>query len=150
MLNKEDVPTKRGAKWISSTGKRILTNDKYTGDVLFQKTYTNVQFNCHHNKGEKNIYLAENHHEAIVSQEDFETAGKMLRQHALERNIRQDSEKCQKRYAFSGKIICGECDSTFKRRTHCTAGKNYAAWCCNGHLTDKNSCYMMCSSGTMR
>lgn len=46
-----------------------------------------------------------------------------------------------KRYPFSGKIICGQCGSKFKRRTH-TNGKPYIAWCCATHITDKQKCSM--------
>ena len=88
------------------------------------------------------MYLAKDHHEAIISHEDFEAAEKMLKQHAREKNISSDSEKYQQRYTFSGKIICGECGGTFKRRTHYTAGTSYIAWCCNTHLSDKDSCSM--------
>ena len=66
----------------------------------------------------------------------------MLKQHAKEKNVIPDSEKYQNRYAFSGKIICGKCGSTFKRRTHYTSGDSYIAWCCNTHLNDKNACSM--------
>ena len=89
------------------------------------------------------MYLVRNHHEAIISHEDFEAAGRILEQHAKEKNISSDSKKYQQRYAFSGKIICGECGGTFKRRTHYTAGTSYVAWCCNTHLADKEACPMM-------
>ena len=46
------------------------------------------------------------------------------------------------RYCFSGRIICGECGDTFKRRTHSCAGNKYAAWCCNTHINDKSQCSM--------
>ena len=142
-LNEDQVPTKKGGHWNATTVKGILRNEKYTGDCLFQKTYTDSFFNRHHNHGEKNMYLARNHHEAIISHEDFEAAGRILEQHAKEKNISSDSKKYQQRYAFSGKIICGECGSTFKRRIHCTAGTSYVAWCCNTHLADKEACPMM-------
>ena len=142
MLNEEKIPTRKGNHWSASTVKGILTNEKYTGDVLFQKTYTDAQFNRHHNRGEKNQYFVSDHHEAIISHSEFEAAEKMLKQHAKEKNVIPDSEKYQNRYAFSGKIICGKCGSTFKRRTHYTSGDSYIAWCCNTHLNDKNACSM--------
>lgn len=141
-LNEDQVPTKKGGHWNVTTVKGILRNEKYTGDCLFQKTYTDSRFNRHANHGEKNMYLAKDHHEAIISHKDFEAAEKMLKQHAREKNISSDSEKYQQRYTFSGKIICGECGGTFKRRTHYTAGTSYIAWCCNTHLSDKDSCSM--------
>lgn len=142
-LNEDQVPTKKGGRWNATTIKGILRNEKYTGDCLFQKTYTDSCFNRHHNHGEKNMYLAKDHHEAIISHEDFEAAGRILEQHAKEKNISAGSKKYQQRYAFSGNIICGECGSTFKRRIHYTAGTSYVAWCCNTHLADKDACSMM-------
>ena len=55
----------------------------------------------------------------------------------------EDTGKYQNRYAFSGRIICGECGSTFKRRNHYKPSGNYIAWSCNGHLKDKDSCRML-------
>ena len=37
-LNEKGVPTKKGAKWTGGTINGILTNEKYIGDALFQKT----------------------------------------------------------------------------------------------------------------
>ena len=42
----------------------------------------------------------------------------------------------------SGRIICGECGDTLKRRVHTCAGNKYAAWCCNTHINDKSQCSM--------
>lgn len=142
-LNEDRVPTKKDGQWSATTVNGILRNEKYTGDCLFQKTYTDSSFNRHTNHGEKNMYFAKNHHEAIISHEDFEAARIMLEQHAKEKNISSNSEKYQQRYAFSSKIICGECGCTFKRRTHYTAGTSYIAWCCNTHLVSKDACSMM-------
>lgn len=89
------------------------------------------------------MYYLPNHHEAIISKEDFDAASALLAQHAVEKGIQQGEHKYQMRYAFSGKIICGECGSTFRRRTHTFKHGKYAAWCCNSHLSDKNSCSML-------
>lgn len=44
-LNKRGIPTKKNSKWTSSTVQEILKNEKYTGDAIFQKTYTDENFN---------------------------------------------------------------------------------------------------------
>jgi site-specific DNA recombinase len=46
------------------------------------------------------------------------------------------------RYPFSSKIRCGECGSTFKRRTHGNADNRYIAWCCSKHIDDSGQCSM--------
>ncbi len=82
------------------------------------------------------MYSMSEHHEPIVSREVFETAGRLLEQHSKEKGISKGDKKYQNRYCFSGKIICGECGNTFKRRTH----QGYIAWCCKTHIKDKNRC----------
>lgn len=51
-LNQKGIPSKRGGRWTATTIREILTNEKYTGDVLLQKTYTDSHFNRHTNYGE--------------------------------------------------------------------------------------------------
>ena len=62
-LNKRGVATKRGGHWTPGTVNGIIGNEKYTGDVLFQKTYTDSSFNRHQNRGEVDQYLMQDHHE---------------------------------------------------------------------------------------
>lgn len=141
-LNADRVPTKKGGKWTASTINGMLKNEKYTGDVIFQKSYTDSCFKRRTNNGERDQYMIAEHHEAIISKEDFETVAALLERRAAEKSIVSGIGKYQKRYAFSGKIICGECHSTFKRRTHYKKEQSYAAWCCNTHIEDKEKCSM--------
>ena len=142
-LNNRDVPTKKGGRWSHSTIKGILTNEKYTGDVVFQRTYTDGQFNRHTNTGQKDQYLCQDHHEAIITHDDFELAAQLLAQHSLEKGIAKGNGKYQQRYAFSSKIICGQCGATFRRRIHTCKGHKYVAWLCNTHLADIKACSML-------
>lgn len=142
-LNEKGVQSRKGTKWHSSTVRGILQNEKYTGDVIFQKTYTDDNYNRHINCGEKNMYLYKNHHEPIISHEIFDKAAAVIHQRSKEKSIEAGSGKYHNLYAFSGKIICGECGSTFKRRQHYKPSGDYVAWCCNMHIMDKNTCSMM-------
>lgn len=142
-FNERRIPTKKGGRWSHSTIKAILTNEKYTGDTIFQKTYTDAQFNRHPNNGQKDQYFCEAHHEAIISHEDFELAGRLLEQHSLEKGIVKGSDRYQQRYAFSGRITCDECGATFRRRIHTCKGHKYVAWICNTHLADIKACSML-------
>lgn len=141
-LNQKCIPSKRGGHWSDGTIRGILSNEKYTVNAIFQKTYTDHRFNRHINYGEKNMYLVENNHEAIISQEDFDTADAIINQRAKEKGIVKRNDKYQNRYPFSGKIICSECGSTFKRRIHSTGTRKYVAWCCNKHLKQIRECSM--------
>lgn len=141
-LNAEQVPTKKGGRWSSTSIRDILSNEKYVGDCLFQKTYTDSQFNRHKNQGQMNQYFVSDHHEAIISHEDFDAAAALIAQRAAEKGIKSGSSKYQQRYAFSGKIICGECGDTFRRRIHSSTYVRYPAWVCNTHLADTKKCSM--------
>ena len=74
MLNDRGFKTKRNGIWHASSVEGILKNEKYTGDVILQKTFTDESFNRHVNYGEEDMYLHKNHHEAIISHEDFDKA----------------------------------------------------------------------------
>jgi DNA invertase Pin-like site-specific DNA recombinase len=140
-LNGRKVPTKKNGRWTATTIRGMASNEKYTGDAIFQKTYTDEQFNHHNNYGEKEQYLFKNHHEAIISHEFFEAAQIVIEQRGKEKGVEKHNKKYQRRYAFSGKIICSECGGTFKRRIH-SSGRQYIAWCCCTHIADSKKCSM--------
>lgn len=137
------LPARKGNHWSPATIRGIIANEKYTGDCIFQKTYTDDNFNRHTNDGVLDQYYMANHHEAIISHEDFEAAAALIEQRAAEKGIDKGNPKYQQRYAFSGKIICHECGNTFRRRIHSSTYGKYAAWCCNTHIEDTNKCSML-------
>lgn len=143
-LNARGIASKKGGKWTAGTVNGMLSNEKYTGDALFQKTFTDEGFRRKRNYGECEMYYCEDHHEAIISHEVFERTQTALKQRGLEKgNCSDDTAKYQNRYAMSGKIKCGECGKSFKRRYHYSSnGNSYIAWCCAGHLEDSESCSM--------
>ncbi len=140
-LNKRKIPTKKGGRWTSTTIRGMVGNEKYTGDVVFQKTYTDEHFNRHNNHGEKDQYLIQNHHEPIISHDDFEAAQQIIKQRGKEKGVVKHHGKYQNRYPFSGKIICVKCGGKFKRRIHST-GRHKIAWCCTNHIADTKNCSM--------
>ena len=141
-LNDKGIPTRRKREWTPGTVNAILRNEKYKGDVLFQKTFTDETFVRHINNGEKAQYYVTEHHEAIISVEDFEAAQAMIDQRSKDMKIKQGDAKYQNRYPFSGKIVCGECGATWKRRTHSESKIKYYAYACNTHLKKKDQCSM--------
>ena len=141
-LNELGVKSKKGSKWTAGTVNAIIRNEKYTGDVIFQKTYTDSSFNRHTNYGEQDQYLCTAHHEAIISHEVFNKANEAMSQRGKEKGNGENTQRYQNRYGFSGKIRCGECGSVFKRRIHNKPSGNYVAWCCTHHIEDKYSCSM--------
>ncbi len=138
-LNAKNIPPRKGGTWSEATLRGMVKNEKYTGDALFQKTYTDEYFNRHANDGEKDQFLIQNHHEPIISHEIFNAAQAVIAQRGKEKGIVPKHPKYTNRYPFSGKIICGLCGGTFKRQTHTNSRYKYA-WCCTTHITDKGKC----------
>ena len=142
-LNARGVATKKGGRWTVYTLSGMVKNEKYTGDAMLQKTYTDDRFNRHVNRGEKNQYYIRNHHDPIVSHEIFDAANKIIKANGREKGIHNDTDKYKNRYAMSGKIICGECGATWRR----VKINNHLGFACNTHVRDKNACSMKAIPG---
>ncbi|MCM1269808.1 MAG: recombinase family protein [Ruminococcus flavefaciens] len=137
-LERQHIPTRKGGKWSGSTVRDIIVNEKYVGDALFQKTYTDDAFQRHINHGEVKTYLISEHHEPIIKREVFDKANALIRQRGKEKGIIKSAGKYQNRYAFSGKIICGICGGKLIRRIHDNGTE--IAWACKTHITNINQC----------
>lgn len=72
-LNDSSTKTINGKNWCTTGILCILENEKYVGDLLIQKTYTKDVLNHRpvENNGELPRYYILNHHEAIISREDW-------------------------------------------------------------------------------
>ena len=88
-LNEKGIPTKRDGTWTGYTVNSMIKNEKYTGDAILQKTYTDERFNRHKNHGEKMKYHIVGHHEAIISHEVFDAANALITQNAMEKGIQK-------------------------------------------------------------
>ena len=137
-LNEKGIATKRGGRWTGHTINGMIRNEKYTGDCIFQKSYSDERFTRHRNNGERDQYFVADHHEAIISHEDYDAANAILDRNGAEKGIYADSRKYQNRYCFSGKVICGDCGAVWKRRKI----SDYFGYACTTHLEDKDACGM--------
>lgn len=97
------------------------------------------QFKRHRNYGEKDQFYMEGHHEAIVSKEVFEAVGRAIE---LRKNEKRVKTVANTVYAFTGKIICGECGALLVRHMNSTGSFKYPAWVCREHLHHKEKCSM--------
>lgn len=147
-LEKDGVKTVTGLeKWPEATLRGILTNEKYYGDALLQKTYT-PDYLTHKkkkNKGEIPLYHVKGNHEPIISKEDFERVQKLMAERAAEYgNLPEQREKYAKQYAFSGRIFCGSCGAAFKRRTwNSKLRSKQIVWQCSTYIKEgKAQCSM--------
>ena len=142
-LQKEGIPTIRNAKqWQEGVVKGILKNPVYEGDLLLQKSYATegVPFTRKTNRGELPQYLITDNHEPIITREEAQ-AVRQLYEYRRQKQCRDDVAVYQNRYAFSSRIVCGECGTNF-RRQKIYIGKPYEKiqWCCYQHIKDSKKC----------
>lgn len=72
---------KRNLTWSVSTVLQQLQNERHCGDVLSRKTWTPnyLDHKSKKNRQDRNQYLQKNHHEAIISRDDFIAVQHLLR-----------------------------------------------------------------------
>ncbi len=122
-FNKEkNIP---GYPWCKERVRYILSNEKYIGDSLFQKSYTPdvLPLRNIRNKGERDMYYVEGTHEAIIDKETYLLVKAMLEQNKLNNSKKRETQK----YYFSRKIYCGDCGRAYKSRI--TNGEK--TWLCS-------------------
>ena len=81
-LEEHGIRTVTGkAEWSTSTIDRMLSDEKYMGILLLQKTYTPdfLTGKQKKNRGELSMYMIEDAHEAIIEKEVFEAVQKKKR-----------------------------------------------------------------------
>ena len=138
-LNKENAPTITGSPWNSATILGILTNEKYMGDFLMQKTYMpKTGGSSLQNRGQLQQYYIADDHEAIISKDDWRCVQELLAYNRKKYGIEKDSTRYLKRYPNSGMLKCPYCGASLKRRK---AYKGRIEWLCTTYINGgKESC----------
>ena len=117
-------------QWKANAVVKILKNEKYVGDLIQKKTFT-PDYLTHEkriNRGQVPLVTICNHHEPIISREVWDLAQERLRKNNKQSN---NQESHSNRYAFSGKIRCGECGSPFVGRfRYRKDGTKVRRWSC--------------------
>ena len=141
-LEEDGVPTAQGVeRWSPSIIHNILTNEKYIGDALLQKTYVTdcITKKVKKNRGERTMYYVENSHPAIVSRDLFNQVQQEMTRRSSKRKVLQKSGKTELgkysgKYALTELLVCGECGSPYKRVTWARNGKKRIVWRCVSRL----------------
>lgn len=142
MLEDEAIPSKTGqAQWSISTVKNILTNEKYYGDVLTQKTYIKscMDKRVIRNHGELPQYLIRNNHEGIVDKDTYDRVqAEMARRNGTRASSRKNAptgiSRYSSKFALTERLVCGECGTLYRRCTWVSKGQKRIVWRCISRL----------------
>lgn len=121
--------------WSTQTLLRILQNEKYCGDVLLQKTFTDnvLTGGPKKNTGQLPQYYIENNHEGIVTKQMYrEVQAEIARRSSKScaNRRKQKRGRYNSKYALSERLYCGECGSPYKRVTWNIHGRKEIVWRC--------------------
>lgn len=119
------VPTKGGGVWTAWSIRRILRNEKYCGDILFQKSFreNHITKRKIENKGQLPQYYAEETHEAIIDKETFLRVQELLK---AKQDYFTPDKPTNVTYPFTGMIHCGCCRKYYRRKVQ----KYRTLWIC--------------------
>lgn len=135
------LPRAGQAKWTTTYIRGILQNERYTGDALLQKTYTTdpITKKQKKNRGELPQYLVKNCHPAIISHELFDLVQKEISRRSVATG-NSDADSARPKPAYSGKyalselLVCGECNTLYRRCTWKGNKGTRIVWRCRSRL----------------
>ena len=136
-LENKKVLTRRGKnEWSISVIRGMLSNEKYVGDILYQKTYRAdcISKKVKVNRGEMTRYLVSNNHPPIIDRDTFNLVQAELSRRTS-KNKKMDSAiteqgKYSGKFALSELLICGSCGSAYRRNSKVAKGKTTYYWRC--------------------
>ena len=125
------------AHWNAGSVRSILSNEKYRGDALLQKSYT-VDFltkKKKFNEGEIPQYYVKNNHQAIIAPEVFDMVQRELERRGKGRGSHSGV------HLFSGRIMCGQCGNWYGSKVwHSTSKYRRTIWRCNHKFNNDEVC----------
>ena len=127
-LNEEGVPSPNGHQWSEGRIMDILKNEKYIGELLLQKYYSenHISKRTLLNDGRLKQYYVTDNHAPIIDRKTFETAQRMM-----EEKERTHPHIKAYDYKFKDMVFCGECGAKFARKkVHTGTVSEHFVWKC--------------------
>ena len=130
MLNENQIFSKFGNEWTAESVKRILTNEKYCGELMLQKFYSENHLTKRKmiNHGEIKKFYVEEAHPPIIEKSVFAAVQKHLQE---QKEHFTPTKSTTVVYPFSGKIQCQCCGKNYRRKTTATG----VVWICATYNT---------------
>ena len=128
-------------KWSESTIQSILSNERYKGDAVINKTFITdcLTKKVQVNNGERPKYYVENNHPAIIGTATFGKAQEERARRSGKRKVKQVGTKTKQgkycgKYALTELLLCGECGTPYRRCTWTVKGEKKIVWRCISRL----------------
>ena len=146
-LERREIRTVTGKKhWDASTIGSILKNEKYAGNAIQGKSYTEDFLTKRRvkNHGERPKYKVIGVIPPILPLSVFVRIQEELIKRAVHRNLGSEANRLSRtrhgKYALSELLRCAECDSRFRRVTWTLGGKKVAVYRCKNAVQKGTTC----------
>ena len=146
-LAQRQIPSPKGKDtWSTATLRSLLTNEKYKGDALLQKTYRPSLFSDRavKNDGALKKYYIEDVLPRILEPETFDRIQEELAKRSAKRPTSEKSKtpfgRYSGKYALSTLVVCGKCGALYRRVTWYRKGEKQIMWRCGTRLDGKANC----------
>jgi site-specific DNA recombinase len=113
-LDEMGIKSYTGGHFSNTSIRAILRQERYTGNILLQKTYVenHISHKTKINNGELPKYYAENTHPAIIDQETFD---KVQAEIARRRELGVFANWSINTTCFTSKVKCCNCGASYRR-----------------------------------
>ena len=121
-------------KWYNTTILYILSNERYIGDSLWQKTYATDSLPTRQikNTGSKTQYYIEHTHTPIIDRDTYSAAQRLREKRKLDAKYNDDYQP----NILKKRIMCANCNVPFQRKLRSGETK----WMCRVHNNSKDDC----------
>lgn len=138
-LNEEEIPLIRGKAWEPAHIQKLLLNEKYSGDIIFQRQITPDPMTKRQvkNQGQLPQYYCKDSHPAIINREIWDCVQleiELRRRYCEDHSVtKYQNSKYEDTLPLTGKIICGYCNHSYVIKV-------------SNRLIDKGTAYYECSN----
>ena len=124
-LESQGIKTVTGKDlWDTKTIQKMLKNEKYKGDTILQKTFTEdfMTGKKSTNIGQRSRYYVKDSHPAIVTAEVFDKVQEEMSKRARlvskeDDTVETSGSKYNGKYLLGNLLVCGDCGASYRRRT---------------------------------
>lgn len=121
------------AEWSNSAINMLLNNERYAGDILLQKYFTEDHLSHRSVKNDRTeipSYYIEKHHAPIISKKQFDRCQKIMGMRLCNSYEREHESGTCNQYPLGDKLRCPYCGSVLYQRGIPIKAKHRSGWCC--------------------
>lgn len=129
--------------WLFTTVEKILTNEKYVGDLYLRKTFkASITSKRIKNEKQRDMIHVENNHLPIIDREVWNQVQAEMNDRKRTNQVSESGGKYTSKFPFSSKTEC-LCGSKLRRHAQWNKGTKTPIWVCIKHQKDRTACAQM-------